>query len=168
MRTLTRVRRSIRRTNTPSSVLARPPYPRQRLGPSTRALGTQAVPAALLNAGLSAADIDRMRSYSNNDSTSAAMNASYLGVRLNFYADVYGRRAPMCLVGIAIGVIDAGLCKTVAIYRLINGFSQMRIGGSGTQQHTVFRDVGDGLSLPQWTLDETAVHWNPGAIRNSH
>jgi hypothetical protein len=121
------------------------------------------VPPAILDAGLSAADIDGMRSYSNNNSTFAAMIASDLGVRLNFYADVYGRRAPMCLVGIATGVIDAGLCKTVAIYRLINSFSQMRIGGSGTRRRTVFRDVRNGQSLPQWTLDKTAVQ--PGSGR---
>jgi acetyl-CoA acetyltransferase len=103
-------------------------------GRSTRALGTQAVRAAILDAGLTPADIDGMLSYSNNDSTFAPMIAGDLGIRLNFYMDVYGGGSSTeALVGIAIGVIEAGLCKTVAIFRSMNGFSQVRIGGTGAR-----------------------------------
>ena len=35
------------------------------------------------------------------------------------------------LIGIAMGVIEAGMCKTVVIFRAMNGFSQVRIGGTG-------------------------------------
>ena len=45
-------------------------------GRSTRALGTQAVRAAIVDAGLTPADIDGMLSYSNNDSTFAPMITS--------------------------------------------------------------------------------------------
>lgn len=39
-----------------------------------------------------------------------------LGTRLNFYMDVHGSgTSTETLVGIAIGIIGAGLCKTVAI-----------------------------------------------------
>jgi acetyl-CoA acetyltransferase len=103
-------------------------------GRSTRALGTQSVRAAILDAGLTPADIDGMLSYSNNDSTFAPMIAGDLGIRLNFYMDVYGGGSSTeALVGIAIGVIEAGLCKTVAIFRSMNGFSQVRIGGTGAR-----------------------------------
>jgi acetyl-CoA acetyltransferase len=103
-------------------------------GRSTRALGTQAVRAAILDAGLKPADIDGMLSYSNNDSTFAPMIAGDLGIRLNFYMDVYGGGSSTeALVGIAIGVIEAGLCKSVAIFRSMNGFSQVRIGGTGAR-----------------------------------
>ena len=101
-------------------------------GCTTRTLGTRAVNAAIKDAGLKPGDIDGMLSYSNNDSTPSTIIAGDLGVRLNFYMDVYGGGSSTeALVGIAIGVIEAGLCKTVAIFRAMNGYSQIRIGGTG-------------------------------------
>jgi acetyl-CoA acetyltransferase len=101
-------------------------------GCTTRTLGTRAVRAAIVDAGLKPGDIDGMLSYSNNDSTPATVIAGDLGIRLNFYMDVYGGGSSTeALVGIAIGVIEAGLCKTVAIFRAMNGYSQVRIGGTG-------------------------------------
>ena len=101
-------------------------------GCTTRTLGTRAVRAAIIDAGLKPGDVDGMLSYSNNDSTPATVIAGDLGIRLNFYMDVYGGGSSTeALVGIAIGVIEAGLCKTVAIFRAMNGYSQVRIGGTG-------------------------------------
>src|SRR6202142_1460427 len=40
---------------------------------------------------------------------------------------------PGALIGISIGVMEAGLCKCVAIYRAMNGYSQVRIGGTGAR-----------------------------------
>lgn len=101
-------------------------------GCTTRALGTRAVRAALADAGLTAADVDGMLSYSYNDSTPSPIIAGDLGIRLNFHMDVYGGGSSIeALVGIAMGVIEAGMCKTVVIYRAMNGFSQVRIGGTG-------------------------------------
>ena len=103
-------------------------------GRTTRAMGTQAVRAAIEDAGLTAADVDGMLSYSFNDSTFSPMIAGDLGIRLNFYMDVYGGGSSTeALVGIAIGVIAAGLCKTVVVFRSMNGFSQVRIGGTGAR-----------------------------------
>src|ERR1019366_6336407 len=97
---------------------------------TTRALGSWAVRNAILDAGLKPADIDGMLSYQSGDSTSATFIAGDLGIRLNFYMDVFGGGSSTeALVGIAIGIIEAGLCKTVAIFRAMNGFSQVRIGG---------------------------------------
>jgi len=103
-------------------------------GKSTRALGTWAVRNAMADAGMKPSDIDGMLSYSNNDSTISTMIAGDLGIRLNFFMDVYGGGLSIeALIGIAIGVIEAGMCKTVAIFRSMNGFSEVRIGGTGAR-----------------------------------
>jgi acetyl-CoA acetyltransferase len=103
-------------------------------GKTTRALGTWAVRNAILDAGLKAADIDGMLSYSGGDSTSATFIAGDLGIRVNFYMDVVGGGSSTeALIGIAIGLIEAGCCKTVAIFRSMNGYSQVRIGGTGAR-----------------------------------
>ena len=103
-------------------------------GRSTRAMGTAAIRAAILDAGMKAADIDGMLSYSGNDSTFAPFLAGDLGIRLNFYMDVHGGGSSTeALIGIAIGVIEAGMCKSVVIFRSLNGYSQVRIGGTGAR-----------------------------------
>ena len=101
-------------------------------GMTTRALGATAVRAAIEDAGLTPADIDGMLSYSGNDSTPSTAIAGDLGIRLDFYMDCQGGGSSTeALVGIAMGVIEAGLCRTVAIFRAMNGYSQVRIGGTG-------------------------------------
>jgi acetyl-CoA acetyltransferase len=113
-------------------------------GRTTRALGTWAIRNAMEDAGLKPTDIDGMLSYSNNDSTPSPMMAGDLGIRLNFYMDVYGGGSSTeALIGIAIGVIEAGMCKTVVIFRAMNGFSQVRIGGTGARAAAPIS--GDGL-----------------------
>jgi acetyl-CoA acetyltransferase len=72
------------------------------------------------------------------------MLAGDLGIRLNFYMDVIGGGSSTeALIGIAIGVIEAGMCKTVVIFRSMNGFSQVRIGGTGARAAAPIG--GDGL-----------------------
>ena len=101
-------------------------------GATTRALGTTAVRRAAADAGLALGDIDGMLSYNGNDSVPSTAIAGDLGMRLNFYMDCHGGGSSTeALVGIAIGVIEAGLCRTVAIFRAMNGYSQLRIGGTG-------------------------------------
>jgi acetyl-CoA acetyltransferase len=103
-------------------------------GRSTRALGTWAIRNAMIDAGLKASDIDGMLSYSGNDSTMGPFLAGDLGIRLNFFMDVHGGGSSTeALIGIAIGVIEAGMCKCVAIFRAMNGYSQVRIGGTGAR-----------------------------------
>ena len=113
-------------------------------GRTTRYLGTWAIRNAMADAGIKPAEIDGMLSYSGNDSTPSPMLAGDLGIRLNFYMDVYGGGSSTeALIGIAIGVIEAGMCKTVAIFRSMNGFSQVRIGGTGARAAAPIS--GDGL-----------------------
>src|SRR5260221_2008750 len=101
---------------------------------STRAMATQAVGNAMRDAGLKACEIDGMLSYQFNDSAFSPLVAGDLGIRLNFYMDVFGGGSSIeALIGIAIGVIAAGMCKTVVIFRSMNGFSQVRIGGTGAR-----------------------------------
>src|SRR6266581_2838733 len=101
---------------------------------TTRALGTWAVRNAMLDAGLKPSDIDGMLSYQGGDSTSGTFISGDLGMRLNFYMDVMGGGSSTeALVGIAIGLIEAGCCKVVAIFRSMNGYSQVRIGGTGAR-----------------------------------
>ena len=101
-------------------------------GRTTRSLGVEAVRNAMLDAGLDAGGIDGMLSYHGNDSTPSPAIATDLGIRLNFYMDCSGGGSSTeALVGIAIGVIEAGMCRTVAIYRAMNGYTEARIGGTG-------------------------------------
>ena len=101
-------------------------------GRTTRAMAVDAIRTALLDAGLRGSDIDGMMSYQNNDSTPASWVASDLGIRLNFYMDVVGGGSSTeALVGLAMGAIEAGMCRAVAIFRSMNGYSEVRIGGTG-------------------------------------
>ena len=103
-------------------------------GMTTRALGTWAIKNAMDDAGIPAAEIDGMMSYSGNDSTASPMLAGDLGIRLNFYMDVQGGGSSSeALIGLAIGAIEAGMCETVVIFRSMNGYSQVRIGGTGAR-----------------------------------
>ena len=113
-------------------------------GLTTRALGTWAVRNAIEDAGLTPQDVDGMLSYSMADSTGSAHIAADLGIRLNFHMDVMGGGGSTeALVGIAIGVIEAGMCRTVVVFRSMNGYTQYRVGGTGSR--AVAPIVGDGL-----------------------
>ena len=101
-------------------------------GRTTRAMATTAIANAMADAGLTAGDVDGMLSYSMGDSTASNFIAGDLGIRPNFFMDVQGGGSSTeALVGIAIGVIEAGMCQTVAIFRSMNGYSANRIGGTG-------------------------------------
>ena len=103
-------------------------------GKTTRALATWAVRNAVQDAGLKLSDIDGMLSYQMNDSTASTFVSGDLGMRLNFYMDVVGGGSSTeALIGIAIGIIEAGMCKNVVIFRAMNGYSQFRIGGTGAR-----------------------------------
>ena len=101
-------------------------------GRTTRALAADSIRAAMEDAGLEPEDVDGMLSYHGNDSTAAEQVSSDLGIRLNFYMDCSGGGSSTeALVGIAMGVIEAGMCNTLVIHRSMNGFTGRRIGGTG-------------------------------------
>jgi acetyl-CoA acetyltransferase len=103
-------------------------------GRSTRALATEAILNAVSDAGLKPQDIDGMLSYHGGDSTNSSTLAYDLGMQLNFYMDCSGGGSSTeALIGLATGAIEAGMCETVAIFRAMNGYSQVRIGGTGAR-----------------------------------
>lgn len=103
-------------------------------GRSTRALAVEAVSAALADAGLRPADVDGMLSYHSNDSTTSLEVAADLGIRLRSHADVSGGGSSTeGLVAYATGLMEVGLCRAVVLFRAMNGYSEVRIGGTGAR-----------------------------------
>src|SRR4030095_13777724 len=101
-------------------------------GRTTRAMAVEAMRKAILDAGLQASAVAGVLSYQSGDSTFSPFVAPDLGIRLNFYMDVVGGGSSTeALIGLAIGAIEAGMCKTVALFRSMNGYTEVRIGGTG-------------------------------------
>src|SRR5262249_30427773 len=100
----------------------------KRSNRSTRAMAVEAIKKAMADAGLKATDVDGMMSYQGGDSTPANWVSGDLGLRLNFYMDVFGGGSSTeALIGLAMGAIESGMCKTVALFRSMNGYSDFRI-----------------------------------------
>jgi acetyl-CoA acetyltransferase len=126
-------------------------------GRTTRAMAVEAIRNAILDAGLTAADVDGMMSYQNVDSTPSNWVGPDLGLRLNFYMDVVGGGSSTeALIGLAMGVIEAGMCNTVALFRSMNGYSEVRIGGTGVRAAQPVR----GLDLAQRPFGMTSAGQN--------
>jgi len=135
-------------------------------GRTTRALGVEAIRNAMRDAGLTPADVDGMLSYHGNDSTDSPTIAGDLGIRLNFYMDCSGGGSSTeALIGLAIGAIEAGMCRTVAVFRAMNGYTQARIGGTGRQA-----PVYTGGSIPQaiYGMTSAAQSFAPAFMRHMY
>ncbi len=103
-------------------------------GKTTRAMAVQAVRNAILDAGLKPSQVDGMLAYQNGDACFSTPVAGDLGIHLNFYMDIFGGGSSVeALIGVAMGAIEAGMCKTVVIYRSMNGYSGVRIGWTGVR-----------------------------------
>ena len=86
----------------------------------------------MVDAGLEQGDVDGMFSYHSGDSSPSTAMAHDLGIRLNYFLDGSGAgTSPETLIGTATGVIEAGMCNTVVIFRAMNGYSGQRIGTRG-------------------------------------
>ena len=134
---------------------------------STRNLATWAINNALEDAGMEADDVDGMLNYSGNDSTFAPQVANDLGIRLNFYMDVHGGGSSTeALIGIAIGVIEAGMCKAVVIYRSMNGYTQVRIGGTGARSAVPI--VGDQIHHRGYGWQSAGQMFAPTFLRHMY
>ena len=119
------------------------------------------------DAGLKPSDIDGMLSYQSGDSTFSPMMSGDLGMRLNFYMDVFGGGSSTeALIGIAIGVIEAGMCKTVVIFRAMNGHSQVRIGGTGARAAVPV--VGDMLHNRAYGWQSAGQSFAPSFLRHMY
>ncbi len=128
---------------------------------STRSLAVDAVKNALTDAGLHAGDIDGLLSYQYNDSASPVEVAHDLGIRPEFSLDTIGGGASTeALVGLACAVIEAGLCKTVAIFRSMNGYSGARMSGTPTLDGVAATVVtGSDLRTIPYGLVSAAQHF---------
>ncbi|ETW94410.1 MAG: hypothetical protein ETSY1_35000 [Candidatus Entotheonella factor] len=134
---------------------------------TTRNLATWAINNAIDDAGLTAGDIDGMLSYSGNDSTMSTFVAGDLGIRLNFYMDCHGGGSSTeALIGIAIGVIEAGMCKTVAIFRAMNGYTQVRIGGTGARSAAPI--LGDQVHMRAYGWQSAGQNFAPTFMRHMY
>jgi acetyl-CoA acetyltransferase len=105
----------------------------RKSGRTTRHMAVEAIRSAMQDGGLGPGDVDGLMSYSAGlDSTMSTTVGGDLGLRLNYYMDVLGGGSSIeALIGIAIGVIEAGMCNTVALFRSMNGATGVRMGGSG-------------------------------------
>ncbi|MYB41215.1 MAG: thiolase [Chloroflexi bacterium] len=106
-------------------------------GRTTRAMGAEAIRNAMQDAGMWE---DRketswgMLSYQGRGSANAPDLAGEVGIRLDFFFDCMGGGSSTeALTGMAVGVIEAGMCDAVIINRSMNGFTETRTGGTGQQ-----------------------------------
>lgn len=136
-------------------------------GMSTRQMASLAVRNAINDAGLRHSDIDGMMSYQSGDSVFSPSVSADLGLRLNYYMDVYGGGSSIeALVGIAIGVIAAGMCRCVAIFRSMNGHSGTRMGGTGARSAVPIAD--DMLHNRAYGWQSPAQMFAPAFLRHMH
>ncbi|MBI3969624.1 MAG: thiolase [Chloroflexi bacterium] len=117
-------------------------------GMTTRAMVVRAMKKALDDAGLKPSDVDGFLSYHGGDSTVSTTLAHDLGIRPNFFMDCSGGGSSTeALVGLAIGAIEAGMASSVAIWRSMNGYTEVRIGGTGARAATPVKE-GDLIRRP--------------------
>lgn len=134
---------------------------------TTRSMATLAIGNAMADAGLTGADVDGMLSYSGNDSTFSPLVAGDLGIRPNFYMDCFGGGSSTeALIGIAIGVIEAGMCNTVAIFRSMLGYSRVRIGGTGRRAAAPIS--GDALHARTYGWQSAGQSFAPSFLRHMY
>ena len=75
-----------------------------------------------------------MLDYSGGNSTSRRSSpAISASASISTWTCVGGGSSTEALIGIAIGIMEAGSARCVAIFRSMNGFSQVRIGGTGAR-----------------------------------
>ena len=97
-------------------------------GVTTRAMGAAAIRNAILDAGMTAADVNGMLSYHMGDSTDSPEVAEDLGIRPDFYMDCWGGGSSSeALIGLATGAIEAGLCECVAVFRSLTAAKRRKL-----------------------------------------
>jgi acetyl-CoA acetyltransferase len=77
-----------------------------------------------------------------------------------------GGSSTEALIGIAIGVIEAGMCKTVVIFRSMNGFSQVRIGGTGARAAAPIS--GDGIHARAYGWSSAGQSFSQSFMRHMY
>jgi len=136
-------------------------------GRTTRAMAVEAIKKAMDNAGLGPKDVDGMMSYQSNDSTPSLIVGPDLGIRLNFWMDVVGGGSSTeALIGLAMGAIEVGMCSTVALFRSMNGYTEVRIGGTGTRAAAPVR--GQELATRPYGMTSAGQTFAPTFMRHMY
>lgn len=132
-------------------------------------MALEASHAALAEAGMSAADIDCVLSYHENDSCSSHWLATYLGVRPSYYNDIHGGGGSTeVLIAEAVGLIEAGIAKTCLLFRSMNGRSGKRMGGGQTGKGVkVYGTPGAGFLVP-YGVSTPGERYGFLAVRHMH
>ncbi len=118
-------------------------------GRSALTLATEAVTAALADAGLTIDDVDGIVRCDLDHVAPYAL-AGALGARnLSYWGDVGpGGNAPCMMVGSAVGAILSGQASTVVVFRALNGRSQHRFGGGRAQPVDTTSSTAPGATTP--------------------
>lgn len=95
-------------------------------------LATEAVKAAVSDAGLELGDVDGLGTYGVNDSIPPNILSQALGIdSVSFYVDqFYGGSVSLTMLGQATLALSAGIADCVVVYRALNGRSGVRLRGS--------------------------------------
>jgi acetyl-CoA acetyltransferase len=130
-------------------------------------MACEAIKKAMADAGLEPRDIDGMTSYQAGDSTTSNHVATSLGMRLNYSVDIMGGGSSTeALIGNTIGLLEAGYCKSMVIFRSMNGRSGRRMGGqapSGPVPPT--RAAEDNQFMMPWGWTSPAQLFGMSAMR---
>ena len=136
-------------------------------GRTTLSMACEAVRNALADAGLRPQDIDGMTSYQGFDSCASTDVASSLGIRLSYAVDIIGGGSSTeALVAHAIGLIEAGYCENMVIFRSMNGRSGRRPGGQdpgGPATLQAVSSIGDMRAA--WGFTTPAQHHSMTCMR---
>ena len=134
---------------------------------TTLSMACEAVRKAMVDAGLEPRDIDGMTSYQAGDSTSSNHVSTALGIRLNYSLDIFGGGSSTeALVGHAIGLLEAGYCKTIVLFRSMNGRSGRRMGGQAPSGPVPpARAEGDAQFYMHWGWTTPAQWFGMSAMR---
>lgn len=106
-------------------------------GRTTRAMGAEAIKKAIEDSGL---DMDTTSwgticYIAGADAASSDMILSDLGIRMDYQVDTFGGGSSTeTMMGAAIGILEAGLCDAMILYRTMNGYTEQRIGGTPVTQ----------------------------------
>jgi len=108
-----------------------------------------------------------MTSYQAGDSTSSNHVSTALGIRLNYSLDIFGGGSSTeALVGHAIGLLEAGYCKTIVLFRSMNGRSGRRMGGQAPSGPVPpARAEGDAQFYMHWGWTTPAQWFGMSAMR---
>jgi acetyl-CoA acetyltransferase len=104
-------------------------------GRSTKAMAVEACRNAIVDAGLSARDVDGVANFSAGDSTMSLAVAHGLGIdELVWCVDLFGGgNACVSAVAAAAAAVSAGQCHVAVVYRSLNGRSGHRFGTASGQ-----------------------------------